>query len=46
MTTAAGWELADTEPEHTARGLLKSGPATMAPIGAEEGLTMVTPLPA
>ncbi len=46
VTTAAGWELAGTALEHTARGLLKSGPETMAPRVAEEGLTMVTPLPA
>lgn len=46
MTTTAGWELAGATAGHTVSGLLKSGPETMAPRGAEEGLTMVTPLPA
>lgn len=44
--TAAGWELGAATLEQTARGLLKSGPGTMAPRGADEGLTMVMPLPA
>lgn len=44
--TPAGGEQADTAVEHAGRGLLKSGPGTIAPRGAEEGLTMVTPLPA
>lgn len=46
VTTAAGWELAGTALEQTVRGLLKSGLGTIAPRGADEGLTMVMPLPA
>lgn len=43
MTTAAGWEITDTPLEQHVRALLISGQGTMV---AEEGLTMVIPLPA
>lgn len=40
---AAGWEITDTLLEQQVSGLLNSGQGTMV---AEEGLTMVIPLPA